>query len=286
MNVNTQSFFNLAVIHYFDTADATLAVRIYGSGPPLVFIHGFPTYGYTWRHLLPELSKKYTCYVLDMPGLGMSQWTEKTDFHFSTQAKRVVEFIKAENLEDCTIIAHDTGATTARFAALDQSIKVDKLIIINTEVPNHRPPWIPLYQFTSKLPLAHLVFRAFLKTDLFVRSPMGFRAFYADKSLLKKPENLKPYLDLLTESNRNVIAAFNYLRGCDLKYMDTLKEKHALIDAKVLLIWGTKDVTFPVKYGESMVSQFKNAHFFKLDDAALMPHEEQPEKVLEIILNH
>lgn len=284
--MDTTTFFNQAPITYFDSQNAALAVRTYGNGPALIFVHGFPTHGYTWRHILPKLAKKYTCYVLDMPGLGESKWEDNTDFHFRVQAQRIIDFIKAQQIENCTIIAHDTGATTVRFVALNQNVSVEKLILINTEIPYHRPPWIQLYQLLSKMPFAHYAFRATLSSGLYVRSPMGFRAFYADKKLLKKSENLDPYVKPLTSSNRRNIGAFKYLRGIDFKYLDTLKEKHKDITAKVLLIWGTQDVTFPIQFVEKMLPQFKDAHLFRLENASLMPHEEQPEEVLKIILNN
>ena len=62
-----------------------------------------------------------------------------------------------------------------------------------------------------------------------------------------------------------------------------MKEKQKLIKSKVLLIWGENDVTFPVKYGEKLASQFKEAAFYRIPNASLMPHEEKPKEVLEII---
>lgn len=284
--MDTLSFFQQALVTHFDSHNASLAVRKYGSGTPLIFIHGFPTHGYTWRHVLPALAKHHTCYLLDMPGLGDSKWSKKTDFHFKMQAQRVVDFIAAEGFKKCSIIAHDTGATTARFAALATSATVEKLILINTEVPFHRPPWIPFYQLASQLPFAHLAFRLAMSNGAFVRSPMGFRAFYANKKLLKIPANLSPYIAPAVASSAKMKGVLGYLHGCDLAYMDTLKDLHYQIEAKVLLIWGAKDVTFPIKYGRSMLDQFQDAHFFKLDYAALMPHEECPKEVVEIILNN
>lgn len=284
--MNTLSYFQQAPITHFKSHNAALAIRKYGSGTPLIFIHGFPTHGYTWRHILPALAKKYTCYLLDMPGLGESKWDKKTDFHFKTQAQRIVDFIDKKGFKKCSIIAHDTGATTARFATLATAATVEKLILINTEVPFHRPPWIPFYQLIGQLPFAHLGFRLAMSNGPFLRSPMGFRAFYANKKLLKVPTNLSPYIAPVVASNAKMKGMLSYLRGCDLAYMDTLKDLHYQIEAKVFLIWGAKDVTFPVKYGRSMLKQFKNAQFFKLEYAALMPHEECPEEVVKIILNN
>ena len=52
--------------------DGTLAWRIWGSGPPLVLLHG--GYG-SWTHWIrniPVLSQRFTVIAVDMPGLGDS----------------------------------------------------------------------------------------------------------------------------------------------------------------------------------------------------------------------
>jgi len=53
--------------------DVTIGLRQFGEGDNMVIIHGFPTHGYTWRKLLPRLSKQFKCCILDLPGLGDSE---------------------------------------------------------------------------------------------------------------------------------------------------------------------------------------------------------------------
>lgn len=284
MNIDHIALFNQAEIKEFDCVDATITYRKYGSGSPLLFIHGFPVHGYTWRKILPELSKKNTCYVVDLPGLGLSKWTKETDFHFEAQSDRLIKLLKSEGLDSCAIIAQNTGATTARVMALSKEIEVSTLVLFNTEVPDHRPPWIELYQKASQIPFSHYFFKLSLKNKYFVRSGMGLKAFYANKELLKDQENVSPYIDLVISTNERMKGALSYLRGCDLKFMDTLKEKQKLIESKVILIWGENDVTFPVRYGEELASQFNDAEFYRIPNASLMPHEERPKEVLEIIV--
>lgn len=281
MNIST--LFHQAEISEYVCDDSTLAYRVFGSGPALLFIHGFPVHGYTWRKLLPELMESHTCYVVDLPGLGLSQWTDKTNFHFEAQAARLIKFMKSKDIESCSIIAHDTGATTARLIALSEELEVINLVLFNTEIPGQRPPWIELYQKASLLPLAHQFFKMAVTNKYFIRSGMGLKAFYADKSLLENSENISPYIDLMTSTNERTKGALSYLRGCDLNYMDTLKERHQQIQSNVLMIWGAQDVTFPVDQAMEMSKQFQDAKFFSIKSASLMPHEEQPEEVLAII---
>ncbi|MEM6767689.1 MAG: alpha/beta hydrolase [Bacteroidota bacterium] len=283
--MNPISFFEENEIQYFDGKDSHIAYRKFGTGPPILFIHGFPVYGYTWRFLLPRLSATHSCYVVDLVGLGYSKWNKATDFHFTAQARRLIDFVTSLGIQNCSIIAHNTGATTARLVALSEKLRVQNLVLINTEVPGHRPPWIPLYQQVGKLPLSPYVFGTFLKNDVFVRSSMGFKEFYSNKELLKNKTYLNPYLKLVTQSTHHIQGALAYLIGCNFKYMDSLKDRHKEIAAKVSLIWGEDDRTFPVSYGEELATQFTHCSFYRIAKASLMPHEEKPEEVLEILIS-
>jgi pimeloyl-ACP methyl ester carboxylesterase len=46
-----------------------------GSGPPLLLIHGFMGYSFSWRLNLAALSRYFSVYAMDLPGSGFSQRT-------------------------------------------------------------------------------------------------------------------------------------------------------------------------------------------------------------------
>ncbi len=46
---------------------------IIGRGPPLVLIHGWAMHGGVFAPLLAELSERFECHVLDLPGHGLSE---------------------------------------------------------------------------------------------------------------------------------------------------------------------------------------------------------------------
>jgi pimeloyl-ACP methyl ester carboxylesterase len=43
-----------------------------GSGPPIVFLPGFPLSGRTWDGVAARLRDRFTCIALDLIGLGQS----------------------------------------------------------------------------------------------------------------------------------------------------------------------------------------------------------------------
>src|SRR5262245_34656084 len=122
-----------------------------GSGPPLLLIHGWPFSHASFDAIRPTLAEHFTCYAPDTPGLGVTEWSENTDFNFRAQARTFQALADALDLAEYRVLAHDTGATIARvLASADRRVK--RLVVLNTEMPGHRPPWIPLYQQLTRLP--------------------------------------------------------------------------------------------------------------------------------------
>lgn len=281
--VSPETFYAAQDCSKHEIDDATLAVRVFGSGPALVFIHGFPTHGYTWRKLLVELSQDYRCYVIDLPGLGDSRWTRSTDFSFTAQANRLVRFFSSQGLDNFDLIAHDTGASIARLVALAMPESVLHLVMFNTEIPHHRPPWISTYQFLARLPGAGRSFRFTMRSRLWRNSSMGLREFYTDKSRLSDPTNIEPYLAPLLKSPERMQGFLGYLKGIEWSVVDGMADSHSRILAKTLFLWGENDKTFPLKLAKKMLAQFSHSAELVSLPASLLPHEECPELVNEHI---
>lgn len=279
-----EQFYCSAETKLYEVDDASIAVRLYGRGPALVLVHGFPVHGYTWRRVLPVLGKHFSCYVVDLPGLGDSRWNSKTNFTFTAQARRLARLVDVLQIKSYSILAQDTGATVARLIAAAGSSSLRRLAIINTEMPHHRPPWIPLYRHLASLPGANFIFR-WVFNSFVARTSMGLKGFYSDPALLNDPASLGPYLGPLVKSAQRMSGALGYLRGIEWKVVDNLVHAHPMIKAETMLIWGENDKIFPVELAEKMSKQFAPAcQFVRIGGAELMPHEERPDQVLECLI--
>ncbi|HUP92690.1 MAG TPA: alpha/beta hydrolase [Solimonas sp.] len=273
-----------APIERIDTGDATLALRRFGSGPALVLVHGFPLHGYTWRNVLPELSKHFTCYLPDLAGKGDSGWSAATEFTWAGHARRLKALLDHAGVQRYSLVAQDTGATIARRLALDDATRVDRLALINTEMPGHRPPWIRLYQWQMRLvPGAQYVFRQLMRSDTFLRSGMGFGGCFHDLSLIEgdfRAHFVTPYV----ESAHRTSGMARYLMGLHWDFVDSLRQHHAELKVPVLLVWGEDDPTFPVALARQMASQFPDCRgLVAIPKAKLLPHEERPAEVAQAL---
>ena len=80
-----------------------------GSGDPILFLHGNPTWSYLWRNVLPHLSPHGRALALDLIGMGRSDKPD-IEYRFFDHVRYLEGFIKKLQLENLTLVLHDWGA--------------------------------------------------------------------------------------------------------------------------------------------------------------------------------
>ena len=57
---------------YADSNGVKIHYASLGQGPPIVMIHGFPDFWYTWRDQMAALSDNFQCVAIDQRGYNLS----------------------------------------------------------------------------------------------------------------------------------------------------------------------------------------------------------------------
>ncbi len=171
----TELFLSAEVL-WHETPTARIAYQRVGRGPALVFLHGWPLWSFTFRELLPHLVDNYTCYLIDLPGGGNTVWTRDTDSTWPGQAASVKSLLEELALEEYFLSGQDSGAMVARYLCLLDGRRVRKFVMTNTEVPGHRPPYLPTYRRLAYFPGASAFTRIALAMGGLLRSDLGFGA--------------------------------------------------------------------------------------------------------------
>jgi len=108
-----------------------------GTGAPVVLLHGFPEFGYAWRHQLPALAAAgFRAVAPDMRGYNLSDkpagYRNYTVQHL---AGDVVGLVRALGAERVHLVGHDWGGVVAWYVAMHHPEVVDRLVVINAPHP-------------------------------------------------------------------------------------------------------------------------------------------------------
>ena len=126
-----------------------LAVVDEGSGPPVLLVHGNPTWGFYYRSLLAALPPLgLRAIAPDHIGMGRSEKPSAAEYPH-TLARRVADFgelVDGLGLDEpLSLVVHDWGGAIALAWAVDHVDRVDKLLILNTGAfpipPGKSMPW-------------------------------------------------------------------------------------------------------------------------------------------------
>lgn len=117
------------------TPDGSVFVRVEGSGPPLLLLHGFPQTGIMWRDIVPLLADGFTLVVPDLPGYGASDCPPDAPEHFSMSKRAMGRTLKTAmaslGFDQFGIAGHDRGARVAYRMALDHPSSVTALALLD-----------------------------------------------------------------------------------------------------------------------------------------------------------
>ena len=274
--------FRAAPVQHLDLGSTKMAYRVFGSGPALVLVHGWPLSGVSFRALVAELQQQFTCYVPDLPGAGDSPIDPTLKDLFHDGARVVGTLVDRLGLDRFGLIGFDSGGAMARIVAAERPGRVFALALTNTETPGHKLPMIKMFQLAASLPGATTAFKWMLGSKAFLRSKFGFKGTFANLDYLDDPEFRSATLEPL---QRDPSGALYSVKNADLDIADDLEEIHAKIDAPLLCVWGDRCGFFPLEGAEAMVNGWPTqAHLEVLPGQKLLVHEEQPQAVLRAMI--
>lgn len=115
---------------FIQTKDAKIYYEIYGSGEPLLLIHG-SLYGYIneFENIFPLLIKNHKVIAVALRGHGKSEIGDR-DYNYDLFAQDMIEVLNAEQIDRIDIMGFSSGAITAVKLAADYPDRVMKVVSI------------------------------------------------------------------------------------------------------------------------------------------------------------
>ncbi|SIR97244.1 alpha/beta fold hydrolase [Natronorubrum thiooxidans] len=242
--------------------------------PPVVFLHGIPTWSFLWRDIVPAVADARRTIAPDLVGYGNSAMGDGFDRSIRAQEVMLEGLLDDLDCETVTLVAHDIGGGVALRYAAHNPESVDQLVLSNAVCYDSWP-----VEFVSNLGLP--------KTADLERSELEARlesAFVDGAYGEADPEFVAgmkaPWLSDSGHVSlvRNAVAT-NTNHTTELDYSG--------ITAETLLLWGEDDVMQPYQYAERLADDVPNATLAPLSDAYHWVPEDRPDaysdRLLEIL---
>jgi pimeloyl-ACP methyl ester carboxylesterase len=231
----------------FDVGEVSLHAVVEGSGPPVLLLHGFPEFWYSWRAQLPALAAAgFRAVAPDLRGYNESDRPEGIGHY--TVDKLVAD---AAGLARAVapggkvhVVGHDWGGGIAWALAHHHPELVDKLVILNAPHPLLTKRKL-FTSPTTALGLWHFFFfqlpfvpeQAMLNNGFLKAALRGL----ATRKDAFSDDDLAQYAAALRKPGA-ATAMLNYYRA--LRYQLDLKLP-GRISAPTMVIWGDKDKALP-----------------------------------------
>lgn len=116
----------------------TINYRVYGSGKPVVLVHGYGEDSGIWQHQLNALASFCKVIVPDIPGSGLSTITAAgmqewlTQLSINALADCINECLIAEDIANATILGHSMGGYIGLAFAANYPYKINALGLVHS----------------------------------------------------------------------------------------------------------------------------------------------------------
>jgi pimeloyl-ACP methyl ester carboxylesterase len=122
------------------TNGTTLHVRVGGSGPAVVFLHGFGDTGDMWAPIAARLVKDHTVIVPDLRGMGLSAHPD-SGYTKKNEAVDIAGVMDALKIQKADLVTHDIGNMVGYAVAAQYPARITKWIAIDAPLPGIDPIW-------------------------------------------------------------------------------------------------------------------------------------------------
>ncbi len=257
-----------------DVGHSKLAAYRFGSGPDVVFVHGWPLSAATYRHVVDDLKSSFTCHLVDLPGAGQTVTSAESPIELRAHAETLRAAIDLLGLDRYALVGHDSGGFVARLVAA-RDRRVTGLVLSNTEIPGHTPPLLVAYMLLARSGIGARLLRPLLSSRRARHSPLGFGGCFEDPRY-EGGDFHELFVRPLLESPEAMAGALALLRNADHRTLQGLDVVHRDIRVPVQLVWGTDDPWFPLAKARPMARQFGGpTELVEIPRGKLFVHEDR-----------
>lgn len=242
-----------------------------GTGTPVVCIHGLGLNTGVWRHLMPDLSRRYRTVAYDLRGMGKSEapgrrgLTHSIDLH----ADDLEGLLDGLGIEKAAMVAHAYGAFASMRLAMTRPDRVSAMVVVNTSARMEEPG------------ISQGLYRA-ARAELDGMEPLldvAMSRWFVESFHRERPEAMQFYREMLAATPPLGYAA----SARELANLD-LRPGLGQIQCPTLAIAGELDWSTPPAQHQIIADGIPGGRLAIVRDASHTVPEEQPEEFARLAL--
>ena len=267
MGTNTGSLARQSV----QTPSGRISYVEQGAGPVALFVHGVLLNGHLWRHQLAGLSDIRRAIALDLLAHGDTEIAPDQDVSVTANAKMLREFLDALTIGQVDLVGNDSGGGIAQIFAALYPERVRTLTLTDCDAHDNWPPeaFKPFLAMAAGGGLRGTL-EAMLADKRIYRSPQALGPAYEHPERVSD-DSIETYLRPLIRSEQRTRDLQRFLAAFDNQHTLTIEARLKTLTAPTLIVWGTDDVYFDVKWSHWLADhipgtrrriEFKGARIF------------------------
>ncbi len=260
-------------------------------GQVILFIHGTAAWSGLWREtMIPLAEAGYRCIAIDIPPFGYSERPSTTSYGNADQARRIVALMDALGVERAILLGHSFGGGATMETALTVPDRIDALVLadigalnLNLQPASERQRPSAIEIFLGIPFVRNPVLAATATNPLFTKTLISSMVLDpADATvetigILQEPLVLEDATNTLGDWLKEVLGPQEVSRTSD-------PANYQRLTMPTLLIWGDSDTVIPLEEGEYLHSILPNAQLAVMQGVNHIPHLEDRERFIEIVL--
>lgn len=241
-----------------------------GTGPAILFIHGFFSDATVWEGIINNLKDQYRCISLDLLGFGNSSRLE-IEYKVDSQVAFSKKLMATLDIERFFVVGHSLGSWTASRLELAASPSVLGLVLLAPAgVGEYLEPYRILIPFSWKTPVI----------DWLISLVSPLITLFGNKNLVQEIKFIrKRFL------HDPVFQAW-IQRAFRLEISDELINEDAKkIHSPTFIICGESDETIPVEFGEHLEANITEAKLHVIPGADHQLPSKYPQILSDLTLD-
>lgn len=225
--------------HWFASTAGRMHYLDEGAGPPILFLHGNPTWSFLYRNVITALRGGFRCVAVDLLGFGLSERPAGYGYTAEEHVRTVGELVDHLGLDRFVLMGHDWGGPVGLAVATARAERVRGVVLGDTwSWPADRR--MAAFSRVASTPWLR---RQMLERNIFVDRviPLGTarRLTPAEMDHYRRVQPSAHARGGVAELPRELLAAGPLLRRLASEVPAALGAKPAL------LVWGKNDLAFP-----------------------------------------